>query len=46
MKSTKSKLITVIALMVALGFSQSSKASITLNYDLSIFTYDVNNTLS
>lgn len=46
MKSTQSKFTIVVALMLALGFSQNTKASITLNYDLSIFTYDINNTLS
>jgi len=46
MKSTQSKLTIVVGLMLALGFSQNTKASITLNYDLSIFTYDINNTLS
>ena len=45
MKSTQSKLTIVVSLMLALGFAQNTRASITLNYDLSIFTYDINNTL-
>jgi hypothetical protein len=46
MKSTQSKLTIVVSLMLVLGFAQNTRASITLNYDLSIFTYDINNTLS
>jgi len=46
MKPTQSKLTIVVSLMLALGFAQNTRASITLNYDLSIFTYDINNTLS
>jgi len=45
MKTTKPKLTIVVGLMLALGFSQNTKASITLNYDLSIFTYNINNTV-
>jgi hypothetical protein len=46
MKSTQSKLTIVVGLMLALGLSQNTKASITLNYDLMTFKYNVNNDIN